>query len=159
MVNMATARKPRAKRSDSAAAAIDAMLNAGKMHAPPVHAKLRPEHAPFWQDIMKSRAFDEWTDADLVLAAQLARAMRDVEVHQDALEVEGAMVEDRFGAPMKNPRTSLLADTQKLQLALMRSLRMGGIAAGPARELQGKRKVERQSRALRDELEDDPLLA
>lgn len=150
----------RKKRSDSEAAAISAMLNAAKApHAVPAHTRLRPGDDAFWQGILLSRAHDEWTPADLVVAAQLARTQADIERQQESLDAEGTVLENARGTPVMNPRVTVLEGLARREMALMRSLRMGGKPAGDARDTANARKVERQSRALRDELEDDPLLA
>lgn len=77
----------RKKRSDSAAAAIDAMVNAARpLPSIPGHVRLRAEDLPFWEGVVRARARDEWTDADLVVAAQLARCQHDIERESEALE-------------------------------------------------------------------------
>ena len=60
------------KRSDSAAVAVQAMKNAALgFNAPPAYITLRPGDEPFWPGIIGAKAHDEWTDAHLVVAAQL----------------------------------------------------------------------------------------
>ena len=56
-------------------------------------------------------------------------------------------------------REELLRYKSPVEMALMRSLRMAGRALGDTANLQGKRKIERDSRKLREELEGDELLA
>lgn len=70
------ARRP---RIDSAAAAVATMAAAARDLAPPKHLKLRRGDAPFWKAVIAERAKSEWTDSDLVVAANLARAMSDAE--------------------------------------------------------------------------------
>jgi hypothetical protein len=54
---------------------------------------------------------------------------------------------------------SVLEQFARREMALMRTLRMGGRVAGAARDEAPGRKIERQSREIRKELEDDELLA
>lgn len=139
---------------------IDAMVNAAKpLKAALSHTKLRPGDQPFWEGIIKARATDEWDDADLVVAAQLARTQADIEKQQELLDSEGAVVENARGTQIMNPRVTVLEQLARREMALMRTLRMGGQAIGDKREFQGARKTEKQARAAASELEDDPLLA
>lgn len=105
---------------------------------------MRPGDLPFWQDIVRARSRDEWTEADLVAAGQMARCMADVEREQALLDVEGVIVENDRGAAAVNPRAALLDSLVKRQLAYGRALRLGGRAAGDARDQQGRRKAERK---------------
>ena len=70
------ARRP---RIDSAAAAVGVLEKAARDLAPPAHVKLRSGDWPFWDAVIAERAKSEWTLADLLVAANLARAMADAE--------------------------------------------------------------------------------
>lgn len=69
----------RRQRIDSAAGAVATMAAATRDLSPPKHLKLRRGDLPFWEAVLKERAKSEWTDADLAVAANLARAMADAE--------------------------------------------------------------------------------
>ena len=125
----------------------------------PAHARLRDADLPFWDGIVRARARDEWTEADLVVAAQLARCQRDIEAESVTLEGEGTVATNERGTPVVNPRVAVLEQLARREMALMRTLRMGGAAAGEARHVVARRKTERQARAVREELEADELLA
>ena len=98
-------------------------------------------------------------ETDLVVAGQLARCLHDIEDEQAALDIEGTVIKNDKGTPVVNPRVSVLEQFARREMALMRTLRMGGRVAGAARDEAPARKIERQSRKLREELEDDELLA
>ena len=152
--------KPRKIRSDSAASAVTAMVNASKGPIPvPAHVRLRDEDLPFWFGIVRARARDEWTEADLVVAAQLARCQRDIEVESLTLEGQNTVVTNARGTDVMNPRVAVLEQLARREMALMRTLRMGGRIAGDSRDEAGRRKIERQSAKLREELAEDDLLA
>lgn len=155
---MAAAKKSRA---DSAASAVLAMLNASKPTAsPPAHCTMRVGDQPFWLGVMRARSVDEWTDADLVVAAQLARCQHDIELQQVLLDAEGSVVVNDRGTQIMNPRVSVLEQLARREMALMRTLRIGGSVSGDTRDMVGKRKIEQSSRKLRKELElGDGLLA
>jgi len=149
----------RRTRSDSAASAVKAMLNAAKDDLrPPGHVKLREGDEPFWVGVVRARARDEWTETDLVVAAQLARCLHDIEREQVCLDSEGAVVVNDKGTQIVNPRVSVLEQYARREMALMRTLRMGGKVPGEdPRSMAGARKTERQSRKVKDELTDEFL--
>ena len=147
-------------RADSASSAVKAMLNAAQdTIKAPAHVKLRDGDQVFWEGVVRARARDEWTETDLVVAGQLARCLRDIEDEQQALDGEGTVIKNDKGTPVVNPRVSVLEQFARREMALMRTLRMGGRVAGAARDEAPGRKIERQSREIRKELEDDELLA
>lgn len=147
-------------RADSASSAVKAMLNAAKDAIQvPAHVKLRDGDMVFWEGVVRARARDEWTETDLVVAGQLARCLHDIEDEQAALDIEGTVIKNDKGTPVVNPRVSVLEQFARREMALMRTLRMGGRVAGAARDEAPGRKIERQSREIRKELEDDELLA
>ena len=147
-------------RADSAASAVKAMVDAAKTPIqPPAHVKLRDGDMAFWEGVVCARARDEWTTSDLVVAGQLARCQADIEKEQVSLDLEGSVVKNDRGTQVMNPRVQVLEQLARREMALMRTLRMGGRIAGDSRNELGKRKIEQQSRKLREELEDDELLA
>jgi hypothetical protein len=147
-------------KADSATAAVRAMVNAARRPPDvPPGCRLRAGDLPFWRAVMAARARDEWAEADLVLGAQLARCMADLERESLLLEEEGSLVRNTAGTMVRNRRLALVDQLSRREMALIRTLRMGGRVAGAARDEAATRALERQSRLLRDELEDDGLLA
>ena len=146
-------------RSDSAASAVKAMINAAKGDlSPPIHVNLRDGDHVFWVCVVRARARDEWTEADLVVAAQLARCLHDIEKEQSLLDDEGTVIANDRGTMVVNPRVSVLEQFARREMALMRTLRMGGKVPGEdPRSQSGARKVERQSRNVKDEIKDELL--
>jgi len=135
------------------------MLNAAKEDLrPPSHVRLRDGDEPFWIGVVRARARDEWTETDLVVAAQLARCLHDIEVEQLLLEADGTVVTNDKGTQIVNPRVSVLEQYARREMALMRTLRMGGKVPGEdPRSQSGARRVERQSRSIKAEIEDELL--
>ena len=147
-------------RSDSPESALKAMFDVAKgMPSIPAHVILRKEDVPFWDGILRARAIDEWGECDLVVAAQLARCQRDVEVESQALDVESSVIENARGTPVMNPRVTVLQQLAQREMALMRTLRMGGRVAGDARDEAGRRAAQRKAERVRDEIADEELLA
>jgi len=147
-------------RSDSTAAAVKSMQAATRaVLEPPEHVQLRDVDLPFWDAVIRSRARDEWTPTDLILAAQLARAQADVEREQATLDTEGTVIVTGAGRSTANPRASLIDGLCKREMALLRTLRMGGRVAGDARDGLKAAQLERRSRLVLDEFDDDGLIA
>lgn len=150
-------------RSDSATSAIDAMKNAAKKPlVPPKQCPLRKEDLPFWNSIITSRSREEWTEVDLVIAAQLARTQADYEAEHTLLYQERPIEYDQHGRSFVNARCRYIDLLAKKQLALMRALRIAGIAGTPRDNLT-KRQLEQQAREIRaglmDDEDEDELLA
>lgn len=132
------------------------MVNASKASPQaPTYCRIRPGDEPFWVGIMESRALDEWNAADRVVAVQLARCQHDIEDAQTELDEEGTVITNDRGTKVMNPRVTVLEGLARREMALIRTLRMGGAAAGDSRDLVGKRKIERTSRKIRQDLQDE----
>jgi len=146
-------------RSDSVASAVNAMINAAKGDIqPPSHVRLREGDHIFWVCVVRARARDEWTEADLVVAAQLARCLHDIEQEQSLLDSEGTVIANDRGTMVVNPRVSVLEQFARREMALMRTLRMGGKVPGEdPRSQAGARKIERDARKIKTDMEDELL--
>ena len=150
------------KRPDTrtAASAVKAMLDAAKgAIMPPSHITLRERDWPFWAGVVRARARDEWSDAELVVASQLAKCQSDIEVEQTKLDGELTVIANERGTMCVNPRVAVLEQYARREMALMRTLRMGGRVAGDATKEAARRSVQRGAEKARAELEDEDLLA
>ena len=121
---------------------------------PPAHVKLRPGDMPFWDGIIAQRARDDWTEVDLVVAAQLARTQADI-------ETESRMADDgEMRTKILLERVVILDKLSNREMALIRTLRLAGL--GNASDVKERRRLERQAESLAAEsadTEDDRLLA
>ena len=151
----------RKARSDSITAVIGSFANAAKGDLqPPDYITLRDCDKPFFTAVVRARARDEWTETDLVVACQLARCMADIERETALLEAEGSVMANPKGTMVANPRATVLEQLARREMAQMRTLQIGGVAAGPRRELQNGRKLEAGARQAKKEVEaEDSLLA
>ena len=143
----------RKQRSDSAKAAIDAALAVTLPELrPPGDVRLRAGDEPFWRTIIQSRARAEWvSEADLIVAAQLARCMADIESEQVVIETEGSVIENGRGTKVMNPRHAILEQLARRQMAFMKCLAMTGvIRLGDKRGLAGARAAEAGARDARE---------
>jgi hypothetical protein len=146
------------ERATTAAAMSKAMRDAahGAMKVPP-YVKLSPADVPFWRGIIFSRARDEWTQADLVVAAQLARCQRHIEEESETLEAVDTVIQNRKGTMVVNPRLAVIEHLARRELALMRALRIAGSQVGDARAEKTRRKLEADARKLSAKLGDGLL--
>ena len=155
-----TAKEPRKAPSNSADALVKAMVNAALPNLmPPIAYPITDSALPMWEAIITARARDDWTDPDLVVAAQLAQVQADLRAEETAIRLEGRIIVDYLGKTTKNPRFDVVDMLSKRALSLMRALHMGGKSGAAPRGFVGARNIERESRKLRTEIEDDDLLA
>lgn len=147
--------------SNSASSAIKAMVAASSpLPSVPACVKLKPSAMPFWEAIMRARTRDEWTDADLIAAAQLARCQQEIELESEALEDEGSVIENARGTQVMNPRHSVLEQLSRRQLAIMRSLRITGSSTGERKEdLVKARRVQQDAERALEQIENEDFLA
>lgn len=132
--------------------------------APPDFVHLSADARPYFISVVRARARDEWTELHLIVAAQLANCMCDLADEESFLLVEGRVVKNDKGTPVMNPRMAACEQLARKEMALMRTLQMGGRTPGgegDARNKAGARKAEAEARRIREgvALEDDELLA
>lgn len=143
---------------------IDAMVAIGQPELqPPAFMPLRASAMNFWPGIMASRARAEWLDVDLVVAAQLADCQCSIQEESEAIHAEGTVLRNDRGTMVANPRANILEALARREMALMRTLRMGGRIAGDTRDEAGRRRNEHTARKtaeqIKQEREEDELLA
>lgn len=162
---MAPPSKTKSARSDSAQAALKAMQNAalGDLR-PPEHVQITASAEPYFVDIVRARARDEWNGLQLTVAAQLAQCFADQREVEAELAVEGRIITNNRGTKVLNPLVSCLEQMARKEMAFMRTLQMGGRVPGgegDARNKAGARKAEANARSARKqvETEEDDLLA
>lgn len=138
-------------RSDSTKAAVRAQQEAALPPIePPRCATLRPQDQPYWDAIITARARHTWTDADLLLAASLARAYTDMQELQELLDREGLMQDGKV-----HPARGELDRTTRRAMAMSRQLMVATIATvGKAADMHNAATLERKARQQAD----DPLI-
>lgn len=139
-------------RADSIAGAVVAAQNAalGPLKAP-AHVILRRQDRPFWRAIVTARARDTWTDADLALAGQLARAQADIERLQTEVDAEGDVIGDKL-----NPKHRLIETLSRRAVSLARVLHVH--AEATVGKSEDAAKALEAEKAARGALPDDDLI-
>ncbi|MGE6606622.1 hypothetical protein ACQKE4_08875 [Halomonas sp. NPDC076908] len=143
----------RRHRSDSAKAAI-AAAQAAAMEpiAPPACVRLRESDRPVWAAIVTARARDTWTDADLILAGQLARTYGDIAQLEELIDQQGMILGDQV-----NPACTLLDKMSRRALAMARQLKIDTISVvGKSQDINKSAALERDARQGVDD--DDGLI-
>lgn len=119
---------------------------------PPAFVRLREADAPIWDAIVTARPRDTWTDADLVLAAHLARAYGDIAQMEAVLDEEGMLVDGEI-----HPACALLEKLSRRALALARQLKVDTISVvGKSQDIHKGADLERSARNGVDD--DDGLI-
>ena len=144
---------PRRQRSDSVQAAVNAIVAVSLPDLkPPAFCTLSPEAEKFWPGIIHARAREEWRDVDLVVAAQLAECQALIEQESKTLRTEGMVVPNDKGTMVENARNRVVQTLAQREMALMRTLLLGGKDGGDARNFKGARAMESSARKNAKEL-------
>lgn len=154
----------RKTRSDSADAQMKAAKNAALGDpTPPGHVQISADALDDYRAIVRARARDEWTEYDLIVAAQMAECIAKQRDYDARVALDGEVIKNDRGTLVANPMVGMLERLAGRQLAYTRILQMGGRVPGTAgdkRKKQAGRQLERTARDLAEEVaKEDPLLA
>ncbi len=154
----ATPTRQRKTKSDTTAAAIaQAQAAQAGVIKPPAHVAMRAGDMPFWNDIIRARAREMWTDIDLVMAANLARCLADVEKLNGELDKEGPTVKNQKGTSIANPKFLAITQLTDRMMRLMRLLHVHPAATAGRAADEGN--AMRAERAAEETLANDGLSA
>ena len=140
--------KARRPRSDSAKAAVAAAKAAalGPL-PPPAFVRVSEAAKPFYDAIVIARPRDTWTEADLILAASLARDYAAIEELHKAIDRDGLLINGKV-----NPACDLLDKMTRRALATGRQLKVDTIATvGKAETFPKAAALEREARKQIDD--------
>lgn len=147
---------PRRKRSDSAAAAVAASQAAALGPLPPPECvRLRKGDTPYWNAIVLARARDTWTEPDLILAGQMARAQADIERLNGDIERIGPIITAANGQPIISAEVKLQELLTRRVMALARMLHVHAEATIGKSEDGAKALATERAARLQD---DDDLI-
>jgi len=143
---------PKRTKSDSTKAAVKAVqaATAGPIK-PPAFVKVQKRDVSRWNAIVQARPRDTWNDADLILAAHLARAYGDMADLETLIEEQGMITPEGV-----NPACNMLDKATRRALALARQLKVDAISTvGKSRDIRKGSELEATARRS---LEDDDLI-
>ncbi|MDI3515767.1 MAG: hypothetical protein PWP40_2996 [Rhodocyclaceae bacterium] len=142
---------PKRHRTDTVKGAVVAFQNAAQGPIePPDHITLREQDRAFWVAIVQARARDTWTDSDLAMAAQLARAQADIERLQAEVDTEGDVVGDKL-----NPKHRLIETLSRRAVSLARVIHVHAEATvGKSEDAAKALQAEKSARGELAELDD-----
>lgn len=146
----------RRQRTDTIAGAVNSFEGATKLFDPPAHCWVPENAKPFWYSIVQARAANRWNEADLEIAAELARCRATIERLNRELGEEDDIVINAKGTPVVNPKHSLLETLTRRMVALSRALQVHAEATqGKSRDQVKGNKAQQQARETVDDLDDD----
>lgn len=144
-------------RSDSAHIMSELANAALTEIKPPKSCPLLDHEMPFWNTIISAR--HEWTDIDLIHAANLSRCLASIEENTQKLRYEGDVLENARGTPVMNPRFTVLEQLSRRSVALSQKLHIHANATIGKPDNQPKKNREMISIAKAFEEMDDSLIA
>lgn len=151
----------RRKPATTSSEMIKTMIAAtGPDIVPPNGAHLIDGAKVFWDELIKIRAKVDWEKSDLMLLAQLANVQYEIFEQSKIIREEGHVLTNRFGDQLVNPRVTMLEKMTTREMALMRSLRIGGMPAGEKRDFAKRAELQKQTEKIaKDLLTEGSLLA
>lgn len=148
----------RKQRTGTASAEVDAFTQAVAQIQPPAAVRLRDGDRPYWDSVVRARAVGEWSEPDLMHAANLARCLHDIERISGEISTEGDVLENARGTPVVNPKHTILETLSRRCVALTRLLQMHAQARlGEPKQVVKGRAAVKAAGAVMDEMDDDLL--
>jgi hypothetical protein len=144
-----------AKRQPVTSASAAVKIMAGAMHeiAPPSHIRLSDDDWAYWYSVVAEFPNVEWTEHQLEIAAQLSKAMADLESQKNLLRDEGYVMTLENGKPVANPRHGVTRDLTNSIMSLRRNLSLHARAqGGEARDVGKRRSI---AKGIEQDLSDD----
>ena len=109
-------------RIDSKESAVQIMKAATSPIYPPSNVPLQKTDLPFFTNVLSEFARSQWSEHALEIAAMMARTMADLNSEQQALRLEGYIVQRQNGTTVENPRQRIVKSLTGDLLSLRRSL-------------------------------------
>lgn len=140
-------------RSDSSTAAVEAMDAAQR--GIPAPSNLTDADLPYWESITAARARSDWTNIDLMHAANLAQILRYVDEAHEQIREEGATVVNARGTQIDNPAFTRIEKMSRLALSMAAKLHVHAEATVGKSEDSAKRATKQRQAAATMERADD----
>lgn len=144
-------------RIDSKESAAQIMKAATSPIYPPSNVPLQKTDLPFFTNVLSEFARSQWSEHALEIAAMMARTMADLNSEQQALRLEGYIVQRQNGTTVENPRQRIVKSLTGDLLSLRRSLGVNARAREEAHVANKKTQIAKVIEA--NAPVDDGLLA
>jgi hypothetical protein len=142
--------KSRSDKNSTTAAVAGFRGSMGSVPLPEGITLRSDEEHVIWGQFTRARAREDWRDMDLLFLAKVVRMEADIRAQQVALDVSGAILENKHGMPIAHPLLAVIDTLERRQLAVIRSMSLNQTASDP-RTLSGAAKTEgKASDLLRD---------
>jgi hypothetical protein len=143
----------RKQRIDSNAAAAKVARAVTKEILPPDHIVMDDRDWPFWRSVIAEFPKAEWTSHQLEVAAQLSKAMADLEMVRQVLRRDGYVTDEN----KPSPHHAVARDLTNAVMSLRRNLQLHARAQqGEARDAGKRRGMAKSIEAgVMDAFEDD----
>jgi hypothetical protein len=139
---------------DSVSFAVDeAKAMAEGLPKPP--QPLEADSLQYWPAIIGAKRLTAWTDADLLLACQLARDLAAIQSLSDELATDGRILTDHRGKKYAHPAGALLDQATRRVTTTARALQIHAIATTGATDAQGKKNETFRNLAKKMDKDDD----
>lgn len=135
---------------DTASGALSAFEQANKIHSPPDFIKLSKFEMNFWRAIMRSKAYDTWTEFDLIQAANLAISQATIQQLTEDIREEGVVIKkEGTSTTIPNPKIDAKIKETDLSIRLSRIIHVHSEATGGrAKDSRGKNKGVRDAQEV-----------
>lgn len=139
-------------RADSVNVQADIMKKSLEEITPPIF--LEEKEMRFWKSIINARL--NWTEIDLIQAANLARCLCSIEEETMLLKIEGSVLKNQKGTQVMNPRHVVLEQLTRRMVCLAGKIHVHALATqGEAKLAAKKNTVKHQAIQSMNEIDDD----
>ena len=150
--------KSRSDKNSTTAAVAGFRGSMGSVPLPEGITLRSDEEHVIWGQFTRARAREDWRDMDLLFLAKVVRMEADIRAQQVALDVSGAILENKHGMPIAHPLLAVIDTLERRQMAVIRSMSLNQTSSDP-RTINGAAKTEGKAFDLLRDLGASGLIA
>lgn len=149
---------PLRTKKSSVAGTLETVQSLQKALASPLELSISEEK--YFRAIVRAREASSWDEFHLLLAAQLAQTLGQLDLANWDIRDRGIMVDNNRGTPVANPACSAKTALSSSVMQLSRTLGLSASQKGLAGKPQAARnEADREARNLIESASQDELLA
>lgn len=111
-----------------------------------------------YNTITRARAREDWRDLDLVSVHQMVILLSNIREARKTLDMDGITIENARGTMVPNPLISIIDTWTRTYLAFQTKMSLNQLGAD-SRTINASGKVQQESRASMNDVDDDNLIA